>query len=172
MFRIKLWYPLISVANLLLQQQATCVVLRRDLVSAIDPKPKWRSPSLWAHWSPSGDNSRHLLYSSPFEGIEGSYTKIPSAAGKVAWDSWQFQTHELLPDYIWKHYLCLKIWQRNLSISAEPPSLEKLCKSHSLFRRAGPQIWFHSWCLKTNATNSEKVRAFCRVPISQGSSTI
>lgn len=48
--------------------------------------------------------------------------------------------------------------QRNLSISAEPPSLEKLCKTHSLFRRAGPQIWFHSWCLKTE---SQSLWAFC-----------
>lgn len=44
--------------------------------------------------------------------------------------------------------------QRNLSISAEPPSLEKLCKSHCLFRRAGPQIWLHSWCYQFRESQS------------------
>lgn len=76
----------VSVANLLSQQQATCVVLRRHLVSAVDPKPKWRSPSLRAHWSPSGHNSRHLLDNSLLGSTEGSSTKIPSAAGKVTRD--------------------------------------------------------------------------------------
>lgn len=55
-------------------------------------------------------------------------------------------------------------YQRNLRINAEPPSLGKLCKTHGLSWRAGPQIWFQSWLPKTECycfTESQSLQAFC-----------
>lgn len=192
MFRIKLWYPPVSVANLLSQQQATCVVLRRDLVSAVDPKPKWRSPSLWVHWSPSGQNSRQLLDSSLLGGTEGLSTRIPSAAGKVTWDCTNGTKHS---PPMGKYFLTISnIWtasRLHLKALPLPEDLTKgtyaLVQNHlhwesSVRHTVYPEERGHKFgsspdCLKPNATASQKVRAsklsaHFPLAIPQGSPTV